>query len=284
MKSLQMILICSLVSVVFFSCKKQSSAANNNNNTNNNNPPPSTFEWSFENTPAWTDEFDNNGSPDQLKWGYDIGGNGWGNNELQYYTNGLNAAVSNGVLKIIAKKEAYSGKEYTSARMITKNKADWQYGRIEAKAKLPKGRGTWPAIWMLPTENVYGSWPNSGEIDIMEHVGYDLNNVHFTLHAAAFYGSAGKGGSKNISGATDDFHLYRVDWAPYGIRGYFDNEKIFEYLNPGTGFNTWPYDRKFHLLLNIAIGGTWGGAQGVDDTIFPATMEVDYIRVYKFTR
>ena len=247
-------------------------------------PPPTNYEWVFEGIPAWTEEFSVDGAPDVNKWSYDIGGNGWGNNELQYYTDGLNANVSGGVLKITAKKEAYSGKDYTSARLVSKNKADWLYGRIEVKAKLPKGRGTWPAIWMLPTENTYGGWPNSGEIDIMEHVGYDLNNVHFTLHATAFYGSNGKGGAKNIPGATDNFHTYRLDWAPYGIRGYFDNEKVFEYLNPGAAFTTWPYDKKFHMLLNVAVGGTWGGAQGVDDTIFPATMEIDYVRYYPFTR
>jgi len=247
-------------------------------------PPPVTYEWVFENTASWTEEFNIDGVPDVSKWGYDIGGNGWGNNELQYYTDGLNASVNSGVLTITAKKEPFAGKAYTSARMVTKNKADWLYGRFEIRAKLPKGRGTWPAIWMLPTESVYGVWPNSGEIDIMEHVGYDLNNVHFTLHANAFFGANGKGGAKVIATATDDFHIYRLDWTPYGIRGYFDNEKVFEYINPNSGYASWPYDKKFHLLLNIAIGGSWGGAQGVDDTIFPATMQIDYVRFYPFTR
>ena len=234
--------------------------------------------------PPKSEEFDISGLPDANKWSYDIGGHGWGNNELQYYTDGLNVSVIGGILKIIAKKENYSGKQYTSARMVTKNKADWLYGRVEVRAKLPKGRGTWPAIWMLPTENTYGIWPNSGEIDIMEHVGFDLNNVHFTLHANSFYGANGKGEARVIPTATDDFHIYRLDWTSYGIRGYFDNEKVFEYINPGAGFVSWPYDKKFHLLLNIAVGGSWGGAQGVDDTIFPATMDIDYVRYYPFTR
>ena len=247
-------------------------------------PPPIVYEWVFEGTATWTDEFATDGAPDANKWGYDVGGNGWGNNELQYYTNGLNATITGGILKITARKENFSGRNYTSARMVTKNKADWLYGRFEIKAKLPKGRGTWPAIWMLPTESAYGVWPNSGEIDIMEHVGYDPNNVHFTLHANAFFGANGKGGAKNIVGATDDFHIYRLDWAPYGIRGYFDNERVFEYINPGAGYTTWPYDKKFHMLLNIAVGGNWGGAQGVDDTVFPATLEIDYVRFYPFTR
>jgi beta-glucanase (GH16 family) len=265
-----------------FSCSSK-----NNSGDGGTTPPPPTppavHEWVFENTASWTDEFNTNGSPDASKWGYDVGGNGWGNNELQNYTNGLNDSISNGTLKIVAKKVEFSN-TYTSARMVTKNKADWLYGRIEVKAKLPKGRGTWPAIWMLPTDNAYGGWPNSGEIDIMEHVGYDLNNVHFTLHAQAFYGANGKGAGKYLSNVTDNFHTYRLDWAPYGIRGYFDNEMVFEYLNNGGGSSTWPYDKKFHLLLNIAVGGNWGGAQGVDDTIFPATMEIDYVRVYPFTR
>jgi beta-glucanase (GH16 family) len=247
-------------------------------------PPPVTYDWVFDNTASWTEEFNTDGAPDANKWSYDIGGNGWGNNELQYYTDGLNASVNSGVLTITAKKEPFAGKAYTSARMVTKNKADWLYGRFEIKAKLPKGRGTWPAIWMLPTESVYGVWPNSGEIDIMEHVGYDLNNVHFTLHANAFFGANGKGGAKVIATATDDFHIYRLDWTPYGIRGYFDNEKVFEYINPNSGYASWPYDKKFHMLLNIAVGGTWGGAQGVDDLVFPATMQIDYVRFYPFTR
>lgn len=246
-------------------------------------PPPASYEWSFENNSAWTDEFSTDGLPDAAKWSYDIGGNGWGNNELQYYTDGLNATIAGGILKITAKKESYAGRNYTSARMVTKNKGDWQYGRFEIKAKLPRGRGTWPAIWMLPTDNAYGIWPNSGEIDIMEHVGYDQNKVHFTLHAANFYGSNGKGASKTISTASDEFHLYRLDWAPYGIRGYFDNEIVFEYIGSGN-YTVWPYDKKFHMLLNIAVGGNWGGALGVDDTIFPAVMEIDYVRYYPFIK
>lgn len=272
-----------VVMLSFFSCKKQSSNNNSGSSGGRSNPPPVTYDWSFESTPAWADEFNTDGAPDATKWSYDIGGNGWGNNELQTYTNGLNDSISSGTLKIVARKVEFSN-TYTSARMVTKNKADWLYGRIEVKARRPKGRGTWPAIWMLPTDNAYGGWPNSGEIDIMEHVGYDLNNVHFTLHAQAFYGANGKGTGKYIGGATDDFHLYRLDWAPYGIRGYYDNEKVFEYMNPNGGSSTWPYDKKFHLLMNIAVGGNWGGAQGVDDTIFPATMEIDYVRVYPFIK
>jgi beta-glucanase (GH16 family) len=272
-----------LFACTLFSCSNKSSSGDNPPPPPPP-PPPPIYEWSFGTTAVWTDEFSTDGLPDAGKWRYDIGGSGWGNNELQYYTDGLNASINAGILKITARKENYSGKLYTSARMVTKNKADWLYGSVEVKAKLPKGRGSWPAIWMLPTESVYGVWPNSGEIDIMEHVGFDQNNVHFTLHASSFFGANGKGGAKIITTATDDFHLYRLDWTPYGIRGYFDNEKVFDYINPNSGFASWPYDKKFHLLLNIAVGGNWGGAQGVDDSIFPITMEIDYVRVYPFIK
>ena len=264
------------------SCKKS-----NTTGTPPINPPPgAAYEWKFETTPAWTDEFNTDGNPDVSKWGYDIGGHGWGNNELQYYTDGLNTSINNGTLKIIAKKESYSGKDYTSARMITKNKGDWLYGRFEVKAKLPRGRGTWPAIWMLPTDWVYGNWPNSGEIDIMEHVGWDQNRVHITIHTKAFNHLLGtqKGANKIVNTASDEFHIYRVDWTSYGIRGYIDDEKIFEFMNPGAGSDYWPFDKKFHLLMNIAVGGSWGGAMGIDDTIFPATMEVDYVRIFTFIK
>jgi beta-glucanase (GH16 family) len=272
-----------IVFLLLLSCKKK--------NTTQQPPvtPPYTppvYYWEFESAPVWADEFDVNGTPDANKWGYDVGGNGWGNNELQYYTNTGNAAIENGILKITAKKENYSGRDYTSARMVTRNKADWLYGRIEVKAKIPKGRGTWPAIWTLPTESAYGSWPKSGEIDLMEHVGFDPNRVHFTIHTEAFNHTLGtqKGSNKIIPSATDSFHVYRADWTPYGLRGYFDGEQVFEFLNQYSGSPYWPFDKKFHLILNIAVGGNWGGAQGIDNAVFPAVMEVDYVRAYKFVK
>lgn len=245
---------------------------------------PQDLNWGFETTPVWADEFDYTGLPDSNKWGYDLGGSGWGNNELQYYTNSTdNASVGAGTLKITARKEAKEGREYTSARLVSKNKGDFLYGRFEIKAKLPTGRGTWPAIWMLPTDWVYGSWPKSGEIDIMEHVGYDQNRVHITVHTEAYnHGkNTQKGQNKIIETASSDFHTYRVDWTPYAVRGYIDDQPVFQFVNEGKGFEVWPFDKRFHLLLNLAIGGDWGGAQGVDNTIFPQTMEVDYVRVYK---
>lgn len=245
--------------------------------------PPVDKNWSFETTPMWEDNFAANGSPDLAKWSYDVGGSGWGNNELQYYTNSGNASISNGILSIVAKKENNSGMEYTSARMVTKGKGDFLYGRIEVRAKIPKGRGTWPAIWMLSTDGQYGTWPASGEIDIMEHVGYDPNKVHSSVHTTAFNHTRNtqKTAFKIIPDATDAFHIYRIDWTPYSIRSFIDGEKYFEFINQGTGFTVWPFDKKQHLLLNIAVGGNWGGVQGVDNTVFPATMQVDYVKVYK---
>ncbi len=246
--------------------------------------PPVDKNWQFENNPVWADEFTTNGLPDATKWGYDIGGNGWGNNELQYYTNSLNnAKVEDGSLVITAIKEPINGKNYSSARLVTKNKGDFLYGRFEIRAKLPAGRGTWPAIWMLPTDWAYGDWPKSGEIDIMEHVGYDLNKVHVTVHTQAYNHSIGtqKGTHMIVPTATTEFHKYRVDWTPYAVRGYIDDQLMFTFINEGKGSAAWPFDKRFHLLLNLAVGGNWGGAQGVDDTIFPKAMEVDYVRVYK---
>lgn len=262
------------------------SCKGNDNRTPPPNNPPAVQYWEFESTPVWQDEFNTNGSPDASKWGYDVGGDGWGNGELEYYTNGNNASVNNGILKIEARKENYSNRSYTSARMITKGKGDWLYGRFEIKAKLPKGRGTWPAIWMLPTDWEYGGWPNSGEIDIMEHVGFDQNKVHITIHTKALNHTLGtqRGAYQIVPTASDDFHIYRLDWAPYGIRGFIDGNQVFEYMNPNTNSDYWPFDKRFHLLLNIAVGGSWGGQQGVDDTAFPATMETDYVKVYKFIK
>ncbi|HEU4902183.1 MAG TPA: glycoside hydrolase family 16 protein [Flavisolibacter sp.] len=241
--------------------------------------------YSFASTPVWQDEFDYAGLPDPTKWGYDLGGSGWGNNELEFYTNdSSNANVANGRLFITARKEQKEGKNYTSARLVTKNKGDFLYGRIEVKAKLPSGRGTWPAIWMLSTDWSYGGWPRSGEIDIMEHVGYDPNKVLFSIHTDAYNHVQGtqKSGGKTIPTAMTDFHKYRVDWTPDYVKGFFDDEQVFSFENDKAGNPaTWPFNKRFHLLLNLAIGGNWGGAKGVDDSIFPTAMEVDYVRVYK---
>lgn len=243
-------------------------------------------EYAFETTPSWADEFDYEGLPDPEKWGYDVGSqnNGWGNNELQYYTEADldNARVGDGVLTITAIREEMEGLEYTSARLVSKGKGDFLYGRFEVRAKVPPGVGTWAAAWMLPTDWAYGDWPASGEIDILEHVGYDQDVVHISMHTQAYNHSIGtqKTATKKIENATTEFHNYRVDWTPDYIKGFVDDSEIFHMTNEGTGFEAWPFDKKFHWLLNLAVGGNWGGQQGVDEEAFPAKMEVDYVRVY----
>ncbi len=233
---------------------------------------------------VWADEFEADGTPDPAKWGFDIGGDGWGNNELQYYTNRTsNVVVEGGFLIITARKEAYSGNGYTSARITSRSKGDWLYGRIEIRAKLPEGTGTWPAIWMLPTDWAYGGWPASGEIDIMEHVGYNQGTVHGTIHTQAYNGMIGtqRGDEIYVSDVHTAFHVYAIEWEADSIYWYVDDERYFSYPNYGTGFERWPFDKRFHLLMNIAVGGNWGGQEGVDDSIFPQTLTVDYVRVYQ---
>lgn len=236
---------------------------------------------------VWSDEFNYTGLPDPKKWGYDVGGNGWGNQELQYYTEyrSENARVENGKLIIQARMENYQGSSFTSARLVTTNRGDWTYGRIEVRAKLPYGKGTWPAIWMLPTTwNLgNGSWPDNGEIDIMEHVGYDPGIIHGSTHCNKYVFTKGtqKTATVNIPDCMTTFHNYIMEWTKDDIKMYVDDKLYFTSYNEGTGWQYWPFFKDFHLLLNIAIGGTWGGAQGIDASIFPQKMEVEYVRVYK---
>ena len=236
---------------------------------------------------VWSDEFDYNGLPDTTKWSYDTIGNdwGWGNNELQYYTNGdiRNALVSDGTLKIIARDEPCGDFNYTSARLITKEKGDWLYGRFEIKAKLPDGRGLWPAIWMLPTDWEYGGWPQSGEIDIMENVGYDPYTIIASVHTSDYNHMirTERNNKVTLEDNRTAFHVYGVEWDETTIKGFVDDEVYFVFEKEADKPNVWPFDKRFHLLLNIAVGGNWGGQQGIDETIFPATMEIDYVRVYQ---
>ncbi len=236
---------------------------------------------------VWADEFDRPGLPDSTKWAYEVGGNGWGNNELQYYTSrrAENARVEKGNLIIEARKEAYQGKNYTSARLLTQGKTTWMYGRIEARAKLPKGVGTWPAVWMLGKNISTAGWPRSGEIDIMEHVGFDEGVVHGTVHTEAYnHGkNTQKGNAVTISDVTAAFHLYAIEWTADKIDFFVDDQKYYTVQKSELG-NTeaqWPFDQPFFLLLNVAVGGNWGGQKGVDETIWPQRMEVDYVRVYQ---
>jgi beta-glucanase (GH16 family) len=234
---------------------------------------------------VWADDFNYSGLPDPTKWSYDTGGHGWGNNELQFYTAARmeNVRVENGNLIIEAKKENYNSSNYTSARLISKGKGDWKYGRIEVKAKLPYGTGIWPAIWMLPTKWVYGGWPKSGEIDIMEFVGYLPDSLFGTVHTAAYNHSIGtqKGGSIYKKTLSNQFHIYAIEWSQEKINFLIDDELYFVFENDKSGSEAWPFDEEFHLLLNIAVGGNWGGKMGIDENIFPQKMLIDYVRVYQ---
>lgn len=239
---------------------------------------------------VWSDEFNTDGMPDTSKWSFDTERNsvGWYNNELQYYSADRpeNAQVINGSLVITARKESltsaadYGNQNYTSARLITRNKASWTYGFFEIRAKLPCGTGTWPAIWMLSTS---GTWPDGGEIDIMEYVGRTPETIFGTLHTRSTYNTVGgKGDGKNIavSNVCTDFHNYQMTWTPEAIQIGVDDKIYHTYPNKHTGTDNWPFDNPQYLLMNIAVGGTFGGST-VDDTIFPVTMEVDYVRVYQ---
>jgi beta-glucanase (GH16 family) len=225
---------------------------------------------------VWSDEFNTNGAPDPAKWGYDLGAGGYGNNELEYYTNRPeNVIVENGVLKIKAIKENYNGSPYTSARLLSKGKFAFKYGKVEVSAKLPAGVGTWPAIWMLGDNNNTVGWPDCGEIDIMEHRGSELNKIFGTFHYPGHSGGNADGGTKMISNATTAFHKYSLDWSASAIRIYVDDQLVHSLANSASV----PFNHDFFFILNVAMGGTFGGS--VDPNFSNATMEVDYIRVYK---
>lgn len=251
--------------------------------TNINNQKVDKSAWNL----VWSDEFNYTGLPDALKWSYDTEGNatGWGNNEAEYYTNGRlkNSEVKDGFLYINALKEDFEGKKYTSARLVTKSKGDWLYGKVEVRAKLPEGRGMWPAIWMLPTQSTYGGWPACGEIDIMENVGFAPYVIVASAHSQAYnhVQKTQKNAKITIKDCYSDFHNYTLEWEASEYRVYVDSKLYFTYKNEGRGFTSWPFDKPFHLILNVAVGGNWGGQKGIDDTIFPRSMVVDYVRVYQ---
>lgn len=225
---------------------------------------------------VWSDEFDSPGAPNSAKWGYDIGAGGWGNNELQYYTNRLdNAVVSNGTLKIIAKAETYSGSNYTSARLLSRNKFSFKYGKIEVSAKMPTGVGTWPAIWMMGDNLPTVGWPACGEIDVMEHRGNDLNRIHATVHYPGFSGGNGVTATTLIQQAATAFHLYSCEWSPQSMKFYVDGTLYHTVSNSSSV----PFNQPFFILLNQAMGGNFGGS--IDPAFNSATFEIDYVRVYQ---
>lgn len=241
--------------------------------------------------PVWCDEFEYTGLPNPELWNYDIGGGGWGNNELQYYRfeNEDNAYVDDGVLRIRTLSETFGGRDVTSARLITAHTGDWLYGKIQVRAIVPAGLGTWPAIWMLPTDWKYGGWPVSGEIDIMEYVGYQPGVIHGTIHTGKYNHMNGtqQGFSINVPTAEEQFHVYELEWEVGVIRLYVDGQQYAEFdYDPVRNtevdsHQAWPFDQRFHLLINTAFGGNWGGAMGTDDSILPVDFIIDYVRVYQ---
>jgi beta-glucanase (GH16 family) len=242
---------------------------------------------------VWSDEFDVAGLP-STSWSYDTERNsaGWYNNEMQYYSNARleNSRVENGMLVITARREDlstlglpdWSGQKYSSARLITRDKASWTYGFIEIRAKLPCGTGTWPAIWMLSTPP-QTAWPDDGEIDIMEHVGFDAGVVHGTVHTGAYNHTRNnqRSATRTVTDACNEFHRYQLNWTRTRITIGIDDRNFYQYSNDGSGNAEWPFDSAQFLILNIAVGGDWGGQMGVNDSVFPVQMEVDYVRVYQ---
>jgi beta-glucanase (GH16 family) len=235
-------------------------------------------------TLVWNDEFNNPAltMPDETNWWYETGNGGWGNNEIQNYVAGKKgsnvvAEVSNGTLKIKCMKV---GSEIISARMNTNE--SWTYGYMEARLKLPKGKGTWPAFWMMPKN--YVSWPGSGEIDIMEEVGYNPNYTSSSIHCDAYNHTLGTQKTAEVltAGAQDEFHVYALEWTADYIKTYVDGKQLLYFANDKQGKNaTWPFSNPFYIKLNLAWGGDWGGAQGVDESCLPATYEIDYVRVFQ---
>ena len=232
-------------------------------------------------TLVWADEFDGRGLPDPARWDREVGR--IRNNEAQYYTRARldNARVEEGTLVIEARREPFEGAEYTSASLTSR--ASWTYGRFEVRARLPRGRGTWPAIWTLGTNIKEVGWPTCGEIDIMEHVGFDPGRVHANVHTGAYnhVRRTHKGSSTLVVKPEDEFHVYAADWSPQQIEFFVDGRRYFSFAREAGGTAVWPFDEPQYLILNLAIGGAWGGQKGIDDGAFPARFVIDYVRVYR---
>ena len=236
---------------------------------------------------VWGDEFNTPGLPDSTKWGYEVGF--IRNNELQYYTlkRVENARVKDSVLIIEARKEQFKDAGYTSASIISKGIGDWEYGKIEIRAKVPTGKGTWPALWMLPTYYEYGGWPNSGEIDIMEYIGVEPQNLFYTAHFKGTksddtkHGSNGSGPINKIKDPFNQFIVFTLMWTPEKLEWFANGVKYHEYKKPSNDWHLWPFNKKFYLIMNLAYGGSWGGYDGVDDTKLPHKFIIDYVRVYQ---
>ncbi|MBV1888109.1 MAG: glycoside hydrolase family 16 protein [Urechidicola sp.] len=229
---------------------------------------------------VWADEFDTDGAPDAANWTYDQGAGGWGNGESQFYTDRSdNSKVENGSLIITAKAESFGGEEYTSARLKSQGLQEFQYGRIDIYAKLPEGGGTWPALWMLGANFDSVGWPACGEIDIMEHVGNNQNHVQAAMHTPSSFGATVNLGSTNVPTASSEFHLYSMNWSADQISFLVDDEIFYTYNPAVKDLSTWPYDAPQFLILNIAMGGSLGGA--IDPAFVESSMEIDYVRLYQ---
>lgn len=231
---------------------------------------------------VWSDEFNYTGLPDPDKWTFVTGDLKW-SNDKQFYLRDRNAWVENGTLKITAKKESYHTNRYTSAMIRSRDKGDWTYGRVEVKARLPEGKGTHAAIWMKPTVEKYGQGFKSGEIDIMEAVGYEPERIYGGVHTEKFnlFKENSKGNNIVVKDAHKNYHVYAVDWNEERIDFYVDDILYFSYLNEHNSEDTWPFNIDYFLYLNLAIGSDWAALKGIDDSIFPQTFEIDYVRVYK---
>jgi beta-glucanase (GH16 family) len=244
---------------------------------------------------TWQDEFDQaaGSPPDSSKWTHEVGGDGWGNEELQYYTRSTRNAAHNGQgqLTITAIKEQPAGSscwygtcQYSSARLITKDKFTQRYGKVEARMKLPRGKGLWPAFWMMGDDFDSAGWPDCGEIDVMENIGSEPSTVYGTIHGPGYHSEAGPGGSTTSPDGrplADAFHTYTVEWLPDSISWFIDG-KHYLTLTPADipSGSRWVFDHPFFMLLNVAVGGTWPGDPG-SSTTFPQQLSVDYVRVYR---
>ncbi len=252
---------------------------------------------------VWSDEFNGSGLPDATKWTYETGL--IRNHERQYYTRTRteNARIEDGKLVIEARHEKWGepsasaakakgaarnrraggSAEFTSASLTTQGKASWTYGRIEVRAQVPSARGTWPAIWTLGSNIHEVGWPACGEIDIMEFVGYEPGVIHANVHTKKYNHVAhtGKGDQLSVPDASRAFHVYAVEWDSKQMDFFVDDHKYFTFRNEGSGPDAWPYDKPQYLILNLAIGGDWGGQKGVDESSFPQEFLIDYVRVYQ---
>lgn len=236
---------------------------------------------------VWHDEFDKGTELNPEDWTHEVWPKGQVNNELQAYVNGEHngkrvTQIKDGKLLITAFKD---GNDVYSGRVYANVNTGWQYGYFEAKIKLPKGKGTWPAFWMMPANNNYSTnpWPNCGEIDIMEEVGVVPNEVSSTIHCKRYNngGTPKEHRAINIGTAESEFHIYSMEWTADHMTFYVDRKELFTYDNDGGGVDTWPFNKPFYIILNLAWGGSWGGMRGVDESALPITMAVEYVRVYQ---